>query len=815
MKNKTFLELIAESLVVVPEIQRDYAQGREDKKIKEIRNNFLNALIEKLSDAQDNSPMVLDFIYGSILQGKFVPLDGQQRLTTLFLLHWYLIPKESKLLVNSDDSSKFTYQTRISSKDFCNELVKNNLSDIKYKIEAIKEDIQNRIGKLSDNNQSEAEKERLNREYKSWRLSKGIVNQKWFAWSWRQDPTIKAMLVMLDAIDEKVATMDTNLMWARLSQRSIVFHLLYLSDFNLSDELYVKMNARGKELSSFDIFKSSLEEQMRINDVKQEIQDKWRESFDSSWMDIFWNKVSKRGIGTLDIVENVERNFLRFLKRMMVFHIYSETQWLNKEIVSLLNTHELKRLLPFEFQESQNLMNKIREYSVRNDVLDLMPFFCKTGFFNDDFFEFIIATFSSIVYEDQSKCKREISDQIEGIYFEQSSQNLFDVFVDDKINYDARIQYYAVIQFAKHNSGESIIHNDAITAEFLSWMRIVRNLTTNTNSYFYNTWEDFGKSSNGITSLSSLIYEEKQYESIVSMLASDASILGWFDASQMGEEYKKAQLMIKSENKAEWTSFIRQAEEHKYLVGQINFLLDWAREDIVKANSYFNAFCLMFGSDGISEELTQDYLFKRALMCANSWYLLNDCFMFDKTKNRDWSWKRYLRDINKAKNIQCLFDSYIVSDESNVLNWIIGYINTNKLYDWRKCFIEYNKIFDELYDKKITWWYWNTEKSDGEICLLSKTRRSSKHKELRTYYWHLKFKIDGDYYLDSKSETNPFAAVFKRNDNKITVQFLPKWDNGWVEGSYVIHNENTNQEHCINSSEYEKAEEYLREILML
>ena len=34
----------------------------------------------------------LDFIYGTggTDQGEFLPLDGQQRLTTIFLIHWVL-----------------------------------------------------------------------------------------------------------------------------------------------------------------------------------------------------------------------------------------------------------------------------------------------------------------------------------------------------------------------------------------------------------------------------------------------------------------------------------------------------------------------------------------------------------------------------------------------------------------------------------------------------------------------------------------------------------------------------------------------------
>ena len=90
----TFRELfVHHSHVEIPIIQRDYAQGRATA--QEVRSLFLDAMFSALSkDPGDPTlPLDLDFVYGSIegeSQPAFCPLDGQQRLTTLFLLHWYL-----------------------------------------------------------------------------------------------------------------------------------------------------------------------------------------------------------------------------------------------------------------------------------------------------------------------------------------------------------------------------------------------------------------------------------------------------------------------------------------------------------------------------------------------------------------------------------------------------------------------------------------------------------------------------------------------------------------------------------------------------
>ena len=64
--------------VKIPMIQRDYAQGRKSQ--GRIRDEFLKAL----HNAFTERPVALDFVYGSIEDGLLIPLDGQQRLNTLY-----------------------------------------------------------------------------------------------------------------------------------------------------------------------------------------------------------------------------------------------------------------------------------------------------------------------------------------------------------------------------------------------------------------------------------------------------------------------------------------------------------------------------------------------------------------------------------------------------------------------------------------------------------------------------------------------------------------------------------------------------------
>lgn len=117
-KNISFWSLLTSKKIVIPIIQRDYAQGRIGKEY--LRERFLGQLFDALQ--QQNTELVLDFVYGSVKEGVLYPLDGQQRLTTLWLLHWYLALCAGTLEEDKKVLQRFSYETRVSSRTFCQKL---------------------------------------------------------------------------------------------------------------------------------------------------------------------------------------------------------------------------------------------------------------------------------------------------------------------------------------------------------------------------------------------------------------------------------------------------------------------------------------------------------------------------------------------------------------------------------------------------------------------------------------------------------------------------------------------------------------------
>ena len=256
--------------VEIPLIQRDYAQGRIDPAVDEIRTNFLGALYEAVA-GDDPEPLGLDFVYGDVDNGAFKPLDGQQRLTTLFLLHWYLAARTGRLS-SEQRWTHFSYATRPSARLFCERIVA-------YPPPADFETAP----------------------------SDWITDQPWYLHVWRHDPTIKAMLVMIDAIHDRFGGLDVETAWARLAQPespAISFHLLAIADMGSEEELYIKMNSRGKPLTPFENFKArlelSLEGAARAHHFSQKV--------DGPWADLLW-----KFRGDDDIVDDEFMRYFEFL----------------------------------------------------------------------------------------------------------------------------------------------------------------------------------------------------------------------------------------------------------------------------------------------------------------------------------------------------------------------------------------------------------------------------------------------------------------------------------------------------------------------
>jgi len=278
MSNKHTLMSLCQGYdkIEIPIIQRDYAQGRKKEGI--VRSRFVEFLIQTFVK---QTPVELDFVYGNVRKeyGKstFIPVDGQQRLTTLWLLHWFLSVREGRLGEIASWMKKFSYETRPSSHSFCERLLSESFPS----------------------------KELMNiREY--------IINQKWFDNEWLNDGTVSGMLQMLYDFSQQEILLNGTATLNALIEGLFSFYLVPLELFGLSDELYIRMNARGKVLTDFENFKSEFYKILKDYPKLEEVKNK----METNWVENLWPYKKKDTY----VIDQCFMNYLKFITRCLYFH---------------------------------------------------------------------------------------------------------------------------------------------------------------------------------------------------------------------------------------------------------------------------------------------------------------------------------------------------------------------------------------------------------------------------------------------------------------------------------------------------------------
>lgn len=223
--------LLSRYRVVIPGIQRHYVQGANNPKAESVRKQFIKEIFTAIEKKQNE--FNLHFIYGPINtngEDSFVPVDGQQRLTTLWLIARYAAEKAE----SSDRKdllrllSRFTYEDRINAKRFCQALT---CEDSRWDI-------------TQDPNPN-------------------ILCQDWFVGYWKEDETVASMIRMLSTIHE-----EWNKHQDTITAEDILEAIASKIRFNLKidafgDDIYMKMNARGLQLTQWENFKGKFPEDLR------------------------------------------------------------------------------------------------------------------------------------------------------------------------------------------------------------------------------------------------------------------------------------------------------------------------------------------------------------------------------------------------------------------------------------------------------------------------------------------------------------------------------------------------------------------------
>ncbi|MBB3205513.1 hypothetical protein FHS27_001313 [Rhodopirellula rubra] len=663
----------------IPMIQRDYAQGRPS--VAQVREDFLAAIEDALNKppGDPSLPMNLDFIYGSVANedelSQFSPLDGQQRLTTLYLLHWYLAWSDDRFddfedLFRDGDHSRFSYSVRQSSNEFFDALV-----------QCQPEDRPDEVAQLSH-----------------W-----IANQSWYFRSWRLDPTIQSVLSMLDAIHTRFAASEE--LFERLVSEdhpAITFQLLDLENFELTDDLYIKMNARGKSLSPFETFKARYEQDLSkqfagesraIGGHEFPVNEFVARRMDTAWLDLFWS-------GNRRSAEIVDESFFNVFRLVALITRDPDAASCTKDVLILTRTqptyatfHDSNWL---DETFTRTLIPLLECWSSGDKGLHIvLP--------NKDYFD-------------------------ERAIFERLTRNSTSLDVSEILLFMA----YAF--FIRE-------HEPALDADkFQQWMRVIYNLIINVN---IERAERLPIGMNLIQRLlphSGSILEYVQSWEVPDELPMNVKL-------QLKEEILKAGLLLSHDG---WRPLIERAELHGYFDGQIDFALnfsgvvdqanassidDWDAPTHVKLQAEFESSLLkaeaMFDAEGLIA--SQDHLWERALLTVGDYTLesgnRNRSLLVNATTVQG-SWKRLLRAFSPPERIARvkLRDLWAKLDDHRPFpDQLLEIIKAGDetMPAWRAAVVKTPQAFS--YGKNLMRF------ENGYIYLLKKMRMSAAHAEVHSF----------------------------------------------------------------------------------
>jgi hypothetical protein len=635
MRNN-YIEVLSNK-VEIPIIQRDYAQGRTDDKTNRIRKDFLDVIFEfiqhKYSQAS-NAEIELDFIYGfneqdTAKQTTFIPIDGQQRLTTLWLLYWFVAAKENIPKQESSFLSNFIYETRHSTTEFCKRLIQ------------------------------------YEPDFSGVTIREELKNQAWYFETWDFDPSIQAMLIVLNDIEERYNNANISSVWSVIGHGGCPFYF-YKLDMNkvgLTDDLYIKMNSRGKALTEFEYFKAGFSELITEPTEKE----RFEKSIDGEWIDAVWNIVFESNDLADDddialIVDNSFLNLFNFITSVIAF----------KKDITTVNNIRYKDTVA-----SADLVQKIYGDSENQNILFYtLDAVCRQQendhlFWNNSFYfakgDFVSAK-TRLYFQHKEVCLLR--------------QCLFHFSENRGLSFPEQILLHACFT-------QLIIHSK----DFESQIRSIRNLAVNSENELRDTI------------LGSCFIEVEQF-----IQKGDLNIFKSFNTDQIEAEKRKKQFSTSS---IALTNIIREIEDSDIFRGSISlFPLDTNFKDRAEKflsifdeneiSTDFNEKCNLLLSFG---DYSQDDGNSTNLLSANK-AIIRSFFTTPGYNKKQF--------YNKTQKVvmSCL-DYFIANPTDAVANKIeetITYYNTNPK-DWKYYFMKYPS-FRESCPRGYYIWY-----DAGDFCI--------------------------------------------------------------------------------------------------
>ena len=271
----SLIKFLEEKIVIIPFLQRDYAQGRDNKETEVIRTMFVDAICNSIIK---NEPLSLDFTYGEKKsdEKRYYPVDGQQRLLTLFLVCAWVyrnLKSDKKSKEKRDGLYKalmnFHFEARHEASVYLKALLDDSVPDSSL-------------------------------------ISPEI---------WHKSPSAEGMARTYALINEKLSNQN-------VETGNLIDNLNNITFFEISGDLpsdvFIKMNARGRKLTESEILNAGIIGQ--IGEKKT-----FKYAFLHFYEAVFWDIIDIRkneDVSNDSIIQTVDNVIMRVVK--------SYCRWLTK-----------------------------------------------------------------------------------------------------------------------------------------------------------------------------------------------------------------------------------------------------------------------------------------------------------------------------------------------------------------------------------------------------------------------------------------------------------------------------------------------------
>lgn len=328
--------LLKDYIIYIPDMQRDYCWGttitnKTDNSSSTLFKNFLDTLVQNCNENKTDFTMGL--FYGYVENNRLYLCDGQQRITSLYLIllyaYAYKLGKVDESLLIYNNMPRLQYAVRDSSLFFLNDLL---------------EHIKN-IKTIDD-----------------------IKKEDWYFDEYNNDDTIQNIIAALKTLENEQNKINID---------KVISYILILEEINFifidmktrenGEETYVLLNTTGEPLTAVE----NLKPYLVFNNTDK------MEKYAEIWEEIehfFWIKNNQN-------YEIAEKCFMEFLRWVVKLTCYEKS-------VNILKEKDI--LYSFFTKEEKPAIEVIKEYFDNiykediNPLLDVMGIKLK---FNGEYLE--------------------------------------------------------------------------------------------------------------------------------------------------------------------------------------------------------------------------------------------------------------------------------------------------------------------------------------------------------------------------------------------------------------------------------------------